>query len=317
MEKTRARRICSVEGCGRIHVAKGFCRSHYQRFVPKTDRRIKRTPDELRYCRVTGCDRPYYAKGYCHTHHVRALRGTINKGEKLCAVLDCSSRSFKDSPFCNIHKTRWETAMGVNIASAGNKGERNWRWNGGTSYYPNHYTMKALRKIKVRETGGRCELCGAEGRHLHHKDGSKDKHSLENFTFLCIKCHSKQHLGRRNASQYKRVYGISAAELADRFHVSVDAIRWWHKKGVLQGIISSGKAPEKIKKNKPVHKTVLFKRKGRFVGNLNYQSAPKFIRLYGKTLRDLSMDLRVPIPSVWQLHKTGQLGAVVSQVTSA
>lgn len=55
----------------------------------------------------------------------------------------------------------------------------------------------------------------------------------------------------------------------------------------------------------------------RFVGNLNYQSAPKFIRLYGKTLRDLSMDLRVPIPSVWQLHKTGQLGAVVSQVTSA
>ena len=78
----RARRYCTVAGCGRPHHARGLCLAHYQR-----QRRHSNTfaaievGDQVatkravqRQCREPGCDRPHVARGLCQTHYQQARR---------------------------------------------------------------------------------------------------------------------------------------------------------------------------------------------------------------------------------------------------
>jgi hypothetical protein len=56
--QTRRRRgLCSVEGCGRPHSAKGFCNMHYLRQYLAG-----------RLCSIVGCWRRYRANGLCRFH---------------------------------------------------------------------------------------------------------------------------------------------------------------------------------------------------------------------------------------------------------
>lgn len=68
--------------------------------------------------------------------------------------------------------------------------------------YINASLFKKRRIEKIVLTGNCCEECGktAEenswltGLHLHHLDGSRDNHALENLILLCAKCHKRKHL---------------------------------------------------------------------------------------------------------------------------
>lgn len=55
-------RLCSVEGCGKAHVAKGWCGKHYDllRDGPR--------------CAAEGCDLPAKVNGFCRPHDLRAKR---------------------------------------------------------------------------------------------------------------------------------------------------------------------------------------------------------------------------------------------------
>lgn len=54
-------KTCSVEGCDRVHVAKGLCRRHYGRqWTAKQPR-----------CSITGCGRHGYKAGLCQVHYTR------------------------------------------------------------------------------------------------------------------------------------------------------------------------------------------------------------------------------------------------------
>lgn len=68
-------RTCSVEGCGRPHVARGFCDRHYEswrRSNPNAEIRLRRmTPVP---CAVDGCTRMASAREMCHKHYSRWLR---------------------------------------------------------------------------------------------------------------------------------------------------------------------------------------------------------------------------------------------------
>jgi hypothetical protein len=64
------KRLCSWEGCQRIHAAHGFCQMHYTlvRHSPRLEHLL---PEESRMprCEIAGCDNPQYAKGVCRGHY--------------------------------------------------------------------------------------------------------------------------------------------------------------------------------------------------------------------------------------------------------
>lgn len=70
-------RPCSVVGCRNVHLARGYCSTHYRRCrksgdaMPHVPIRRTRLPDE---CEVDGCSRVPKALGKCNTHYLRARR---------------------------------------------------------------------------------------------------------------------------------------------------------------------------------------------------------------------------------------------------
>ena len=122
----------------------------------------------------------------------------------------------------------------------GLKGEKNVNWNGGTSEYPNHYLMKLNRKIKLKQTNGKCEICGNIANQIHHIDNSKNNHLLNNLLVVCRKCHNKIHSGRKNStSKFIRLYGMTLKEMANRYGGSSNKYFEWHKQGILKKFAES------------------------------------------------------------------------------
>lgn len=72
--------ICSVDGCEKPHVARGFCGTHYKRW-----RRDNPKPEQKRRkkCKVDGCDRLSHVRGMCGKHSYRfTANGCVNKARK-------------------------------------------------------------------------------------------------------------------------------------------------------------------------------------------------------------------------------------------
>lgn len=62
--------LCSVEGCERLHHARGFCNSHYQRWLSKpVVRKAGKWAGAV--CGADGCDLPVQSVGFCHKHYQR------------------------------------------------------------------------------------------------------------------------------------------------------------------------------------------------------------------------------------------------------
>ena len=101
-------RMCSVEGCERVHRARGWCATHYSRWQcygsPEKPVRIKPP------CSVAECDRISYLKGMCRLHYMRNWQyGSTSKPirpDKGCAATGCDSRHYCKG-FCRLHYDRW------------------------------------------------------------------------------------------------------------------------------------------------------------------------------------------------------------------
>lgn len=111
------------------------------------------------------------------------------------------------------------------------KGERNPNWKGGVFRYPNHCLMKKNRLLKIEQTNNKCEICGKKGFQIHHKDNSKNNHSLDNLLFLCRRCHFTFHRGRKNkTSKYVRLYGMTCEDICKKLKCSYHIFITWHHK---------------------------------------------------------------------------------------
>ena len=109
----------------------------------------------------------------------------------------------------------------------------------GVAEYPNHYKMKTNRLFKLKQAKGKCEVCHQEAKYIHHIDGSKDNHKLENLSVLCNKCHGIIHsdrINKKNESigKYKRLYGMSIKEMVNKFGGSPANYYNWHYQKRLQ-----------------------------------------------------------------------------------
>ena len=75
---------CSIEGCSRQAVSRGWCHGHYQRWVRlgdvMPDRPLGRQVNFA--CSIDGCDRDAYARQLCKTHYRRWLASGDPQGSK-------------------------------------------------------------------------------------------------------------------------------------------------------------------------------------------------------------------------------------------
>ncbi len=65
------KKLCSVEGCDKIHRCKGFCNKHYREYLATL-------PD--RECDLGGCNNPIVAKGLCSKHYDEARKREQARG---------------------------------------------------------------------------------------------------------------------------------------------------------------------------------------------------------------------------------------------
>lgn len=78
-------RICSIEGCDKPYQARGWCQSHYARYMRHGDPLAGRAPRDSfpDTCTIEGCDGKHEARGWCKRHWLRWWK----HGDPLRAVI--------------------------------------------------------------------------------------------------------------------------------------------------------------------------------------------------------------------------------------
>lgn len=108
-----ADRTCSIDGCDRTYLARGFCSMHHQRWRRGQDLdpapiRDHRGPD---ICTIDDCDRDVKARGWCSLHYERwYVHGDphhVTRPTETC-TLDGCDKPHKSRGYCNLHYRRWK-----------------------------------------------------------------------------------------------------------------------------------------------------------------------------------------------------------------
>ncbi|WP_411431134.1 HNH endonuclease [Mycolicibacterium conceptionense] len=123
--------MCSVAGCERSTKARGWCSTHYQRFLKHGDPNVLKASRGVRgvaACAVDNCPEKAFSKGLCNKHYLRSLKhGDPTK--VLCAQ---DKRPAED---------RWRGRYEVDIATGC------WNW---TGHLANGYGIISVRGIDCR-----------------------------------------------------------------------------------------------------------------------------------------------------------------------
>lgn len=92
------KRLCSVDGCGSSHKARGLCGLHYQR--AKASGQFGSNP-----CSEPGCSEPRLARGQCKRHYDQMARKSLYPELPRCSV-DACERASRAKGMCDAHRRR-------------------------------------------------------------------------------------------------------------------------------------------------------------------------------------------------------------------
>lgn len=100
-------RACSIDGCNRPHLARGWCHPHYDHWKAYGDPLRTRLIHEV--CTIEGCGKPHLARGWCGMHLWRWRKhGDPNYKREVptvCAAVGCEG-SPRNQGLCIMHYSR-------------------------------------------------------------------------------------------------------------------------------------------------------------------------------------------------------------------
>ncbi len=98
--------ICTIDGCGRPHMAKGWCGYHYNTARNHgdplyLDRRAGQTCDD------PSCQRPAGRNGYCKPHYLKRRRELGTQVRRGACSIDGCGKPHEAKGYCEDHYYRW------------------------------------------------------------------------------------------------------------------------------------------------------------------------------------------------------------------
>lgn len=141
------------------------------------------------------------------------------------------------SELCNRHIDRLKGHKPMNLKIDCRKGKYNPNYHGGVSLYKNLGELKRNKIIKIKQNK-KCQNCGTFNTKLqiHHIDGSKDNHSLNNLIVLCQSCHKLLYHRFPTTTKFKKMYGYTLQEISKNIKRSMWKTYLLHLEGLLQKI---------------------------------------------------------------------------------
>ena len=225
-------KICSVDGCERLHYAKGYCALHYRRFKVHGDPLLGAL--ERKICTVDDCGKPAHGNGLCSWHYQRQRKGKPldhpwkgersdkKKGVAECSVDGCVNKVYR-SGLCGGHYQRTRhgvvsdrplsaTTNGDTCSAPGCTRVTVRRGSGLCASHLRALEKREAKQMLIDKLGGKCAICGGvfpqEVYDFHHIDPSEKKlragsstyskavqlEVLEKCELLCANCHRMVHI---------------------------------------------------------------------------------------------------------------------------
>lgn len=199
-------RSCSIEGCRRKFRARGFCATHYARFMRNNTPHLAEVPDSVQ-CSAPSCSKPPRSRiaKYCETHYYRLRRtGSVADPVRIsgaCRVDGCERLASLGDNFCRLHYLRIKNRGDVTFE---NRGPNCHTWTGEDATYKAVHQRVRAKYGSARDLT--CIDCGGPAKHWSYdhtdpnsrfQEGKGDYSTdIEKYDPRCVKCHKRFDMDR-------------------------------------------------------------------------------------------------------------------------
>ena len=184
--------ICSIQECDRKVYARGWCQTHYARFIrtgdPGADQPIGSYQRRGTQCSEEGCEREVYARAVCEPHYKILIGASSGRGRKWrqgenkwkgvkCMVVGCE-RNVDVAGYCFMHYERVRT-----FGDPGPAERRKAVKGSGTTNVHGYREVTVDGKRMLEHRYVMEQMLGRplrKGENVHHRNGVRDDNRPEN-----------------------------------------------------------------------------------------------------------------------------------------